>query len=478
MALLVWSGSALPQPYKAAELGLLPGGTYTYAAAINNAAQVAGAADEGFDNPAVIWNGTIPTTVVNAVPGFGSVGSAINNLGVMVGGGSPPNGAFVWSPTLYNRLGPAYGIYSPNSINDSGTIVGDGPPSLALFWASPYATTWTLLPQLFPENFSLSSASGINNAGQIVGASVLIDDFPFINGAQHATLWNGEKVTDLGTLGGTNSDAAAIGDSGQIVGWADTQSGAQHAAMWIGTKVTDLGTLSGTNSHANAVNSSGEIVGAADTASGAQHAALFIGGKVTDLNSALSSSLARYVTLTEATGINDSHLIVANGTDSRTGLNLGFLLTPNIEVLNCIQGNLNFYQVVKPSNSVSSAVSPDSSGIPSRCAIPSTEPATWYVKTTTDGGDTWQWTRTLEDLGLGSIPPDTGVLNCIQGNLSLYRVVKPSNSVSSAVSPNSLGRPNRCALPSSEPATWYIKTTTDSGATWHWVMLSSLGLGY
>ena len=202
MALLVWSGSALPQPYKAAELGLLPGGTNTYAAAINNGAQVVGTADEGFDNPAVIWNGTIPTAAVDAGPASSRVGSAINNLGVMVGGGYPPNGAFIWSPTISNRLGPLYGIYSPNGINDSGTIVGDGPPGLALFWASPYATTWTLLPQLFPKNFSLSSASGVNNAGQIVGASVLVDDYPFVNGAQHATLWSGEKVTDLGTLEG------------------------------------------------------------------------------------------------------------------------------------------------------------------------------------------------------------------------------------------------------------------------------------
>jgi hypothetical protein len=70
------------------------------------------------------------------------------------------------------------------------------------------------------------------------------------------------------------------------------------------------------------------------------------------------------------------------------------------EVLNCTP-NSNVYKVVKPSNSVSSNVSPNLSGVPSICALPSSEPATWYIKTTTDGGGTWHWTDTLGSLGLG-----------------------------------------------------------------------------
>ena len=70
------------------------------------------------------------------------------------------------------------------------------------------------------------------------------------------------------------------------------------------------------------------------------------------------------------------------------------------EVLNCSR-NSNVYEVAKPSNSVSSDVSPNISGIPSVCAIPATEPADWYIKTTTDGGSTWQWVDTLGSLGLG-----------------------------------------------------------------------------
>jgi probable HAF family extracellular repeat protein len=484
IVLFVCWGSALAQTYKATELGLLPSGTSADAEAINNAGQVVG----GADNPtfptcvaAVIWNGTTPTSI-SCTPPFGGDAHAINNFGVVLYLVEPQIGSFVWSPKIYNMLGYDK-FFLANGVNDSGRIVGTegipsgGPPSVALSWASPYATTWTVLSELPGNEGGGSFANGINNAGQIVGGSIFIYYPPSIlNGTRHATLWSGAKVTDLGTLGGTESDAAAISDSGQIVGWADTPSGAQHAASWIGTKVTDLGTLGGTNSHANAVNTSGEIVGAADTASGAQHAALFTGGKVIDLNSALSSPLV-HITLTEATGINDSGWIVANGVDSRTGLTLAFLLTSNVEVLNCLPDNYPIFKVVKPSNSVSSNVSPNSSGYPSICAIPSTEPPTWYIKTTTDGGATWQWKYMLEVLGLGELPSNLEVLNCVQGG-NFYKVVEPSNSVSSNVSPNSAGHPSICAIPSSEPGTWYVKTTTDGGATWQWkYMLEALGLG-
>jgi hypothetical protein len=70
------------------------------------------------------------------------------------------------------------------------------------------------------------------------------------------------------------------------------------------------------------------------------------------------------------------------------------------EVLYCTEHG-NVYKVVKPSNSVSSAVSPNISGWPSFCANPSTKPANWYIKTTWDGGITWQWVDTLGSLGLG-----------------------------------------------------------------------------
>lgn len=45
------------------------------------------------------------------------------------------------------------------------------------------------------------------------------------------------QVIDLGTLGGTISHAREINNSGQIVGWADTDTGESHAVLWNPTVV-------------------------------------------------------------------------------------------------------------------------------------------------------------------------------------------------------------------------------------------------
>jgi hypothetical protein len=70
------------------------------------------------------------------------------------------------------------------------------------------------------------------------------------------------------------------------------------------------------------------------------------------------------------------------------------------QMLNCVQGQ-STYKVVALSNSVSAEVSPNSSGTSSVCAVPATVSSSWYIKTTTDGGVTWQWVNTLAMVGLG-----------------------------------------------------------------------------
>src|SRR5690242_19055334 len=60
---------------------------------------------------------------------------------------------------------------------------------------------------------------------------------------------NSRKVTDLGSLGGGNTQATAINDAGQVVGESRTVGGVSHAFMTRpnGVGMTDLGTLSGSS---------------------------------------------------------------------------------------------------------------------------------------------------------------------------------------------------------------------------------------
>jgi probable HAF family extracellular repeat protein len=113
------------------------------------------------------------------------------------------------------------------------------------------------------------------------------------------------------------------------VGYYQSAAGAaSHAFLYNNGSLQDLGTLGGTGSAALGINASGEIVGkSATTGDLAQHAFLYTNGQMYDLNALdTSSPLATYVTLTQGTAINTQGWIVADGVDSRTGQQHGYLL--------------------------------------------------------------------------------------------------------------------------------------------------------
>ena len=116
-----------------------------------------------------------------------------------------------------------------------------------------------------------SQATAINDRGQVVGFAYTTAKDKDGHQNWHAFLWTNGRMRDLGTFGGRNSEALAINEHGQVVGWADTKAkganGEQiaHAFLWENGRMRDLGTLGGQGSSAMDINDHGQIVGKADT---------------------------------------------------------------------------------------------------------------------------------------------------------------------------------------------------------------------
>ena len=123
---------------------------------------------------------------------------------------------------------------------------------------------------------SNSVPQGINNRGQVVGYAETgsIDPncgCPVI----HAFLWQKGVMEDLGALGGRNSGAGlgGINPEGEVVGAAETPTvdpnnppfPESRAFLWQRGVMTDLGTVGGNDSGANAINSQHQVVGGAQT---------------------------------------------------------------------------------------------------------------------------------------------------------------------------------------------------------------------
>src|SRR6185369_8588905 len=149
--------------------------------------------------------------------------------------------------------------------------------SLALLAAPAAAQTYTIV-DLGTLGGTTSQAHGINAKGWIVGESLTKES------QDHAFLWDGKEMHDLGTLGGSFSAARGVNANDVVVGWAYLATGMFHAYAGGPSGLVDLGTLGGSCSAANAVNDAGAACGYAYLEGNQKlHACLWIGGKPRDL---------------------------------------------------------------------------------------------------------------------------------------------------------------------------------------------------
>jgi probable HAF family extracellular repeat protein len=281
-----------------ADLGVLPGGFWTDSSGsgINSSGQVTGYCASNLSVSAAravrtTATGRIsdPGTDLGALPGLpDSYGVAINALG-QVTGFSTVHDAFAYPQATH-----AYRTTATGTLTDPAADLG-----------------------VFPGGLR-SYGYGINDAGQVAGYSEYAMGTTTSSGPTRAfrTSPTG-RVTDpgadLGTLGGSTSQAFAINNAGQVTGSSllpgDTVTHAfRSSPNGQAVSLTDLGTL-GTGSVGMAINSSGMVVGNYGDGIG-QHAFLY-DTQMRDLTALLPSGSGWI--LTYAYGINDVGQITGIG---------------------------------------------------------------------------------------------------------------------------------------------------------------------
>jgi probable HAF family extracellular repeat protein len=318
------------------DLGTLPGGTFSNAAAISDFGVIAGTADgEGtvkspFPDEQDLTCTTLDQPFVwtwkDGMRGLGTVGFA---------GGVWRN---FWCDAEFLATG----------INRAGDVTGYNPDIGSYEWG--FVWTKNNGMRLVQGGYQ-TMASAINIRTQVVGA---YDPVNFLDTNSHAVLWRGQTMIDLGTLGGADTDwlycsgANSVNDLGQVVGWSSTQAGlgffcpigfnedVPHAFLWLRSKgMRDLGTLPGdTSSEASKINFFGQVIGiSGNTVRPAGNPIYEVIGRpfiwsertgMRDLN-ALIFPNSGWI-LNTATDLNFWGQIVGQGT--RNGQLHGFLLTP------------------------------------------------------------------------------------------------------------------------------------------------------
>jgi probable HAF family extracellular repeat protein len=326
-------GRYLLTTYTITDLGVLPGGSYSAALAINNEGQIVGYSNlMGSSNHNGFRYQDGHMSNLGLVPGFvGGEATALSDSGNVVGNQYKVNPVTKHHGAIYNDDGsitdvPPLGSNSCNffGVNNGGDVVGysetdQGLPTHAVLYTGGQLNVLGML-----QGDMFSWAYAINDAGLIVGKS----GGDHVN---HAFIYLDGTMTDLGTLGGPSAIADAITNNNLIAGYSTPDdTGLYHAFLLApDSGMVDLGVLPGdTSSYARGLNSLGQVVGVSQ-GSGTSTAFVYQDGQMSDLNSLVVNG--DNWTLLAANGINDSGVIVGQGSvvlGDGTVFPHAFMLTP------------------------------------------------------------------------------------------------------------------------------------------------------
>jgi probable HAF family extracellular repeat protein len=234
-----------------------------------------------------------------------------------------------------NNRGQIVG-WAENTVHDPTCVAPQVLQFRAVLW-EPRHGRLQELPPLPGTGDSVSSATVINDRGQVAGISGICDTSVGRFSARHAVLWEHGTITNLGTLGGVAwITPMAINNRGEVVGFSNINASDggtffAHAFKWTREDgMQDLGLLPGDErGQALGINDRGDVVGlSCPPRPGICKAVLWTRhGTIINLNDLVQPGYGEH--LFTAQDITDRGVITGQARNLTTGTRVTFRATPS-----------------------------------------------------------------------------------------------------------------------------------------------------
>jgi probable HAF family extracellular repeat protein len=300
----IWHGMLSNATGVVRDLGALPGTNQSLATGISANGLIAGISENGLLDPltgfpearAVLWDQSFRITELGTLGGNVSVADQANSHGQVVGSAATVDAenpdiagfflglpaaaqqghAYLWEKGSMRDLGTLGGNDShATQVNERGDVTGFSttdteihdttglPTTHPFFWRNGHMQDLGSLGGTLanPGSFAFyPTGPAMNDRGEVVGTSMLPGDESW-----HAFFWSSATgMIDLGTFGGSQSEALTISSRSQVLGRAVLTDDPleRHAFIWENGAMTDLGVAAPCHrSTAESINSRGQIVG-------------------------------------------------------------------------------------------------------------------------------------------------------------------------------------------------------------------------